>query len=200
MLGSRRNFVIADRENREDSESSDDEGIDAMDESGLEDDEGDHSIIEDDEFSVGEIDPDEVIPDADGEAESDAMEETLWTGDDLIDASQYMTWEGILCRVPVSHEHIALITHLLHPTRQEYQQRLNEVAPPTDPTASYFDQYKELERASIAKGELLLFRTWSPHVRVRRITSSAGVEWNTDVPVQVAEEVRNLIEDVKLGG
>ncbi|KAL9122011.1 MAG: hypothetical protein Q9187_001436 [Circinaria calcarea] len=203
LLSSRRNFVIADRENREDSESSVDGSIDGMDESVLEDDEDEPSITDDDEFSVGEIDPDEVdevMPDADEEADSDAVEETLWTGDDLIDASQDMTWAGILCRVPVSQEHIALITHLLHPTRQEYQQRLHEVAPPTDPTASYFDQYKELERASIARGELLLIRTRWPHVRVRRITSSAGIEWNTDVPVQVAEEVRNLIEDVKLGG
>ncbi|KAL9120533.1 MAG: hypothetical protein Q9187_002908, partial [Circinaria calcarea] len=203
LLGSRRNFVIADRENREDSESSVDESIDGMDESVLEDDEDEPRITDDDEFSVGEIDPDEVdevMPDADEEADSDAVEETVWTDDDLIDASQEMTWVGILCRVPVSQEHIALITHLLHPTRQEYQQRLHEVAPPTDPTASYFDQYKELERASIARGELLLIRTRWPHVRVRRITSSAGIEWNTDVPVRVAEEVRNLIEDVKLGG
>ena len=175
-----------------------------MAESVIEEDEPEPSIADDDEFSLSEIDADENMSDAAEEANSDgeeyAVEETVWTGNDLVQASQNMTWEGILCRVPVSKEHIALIIHLLHPTRQEYQQRLGLEAPPTDPTASYVDQYKVLEDASIARGELLLFRTRSPHGRVRRITSFTDIEWSTDEPVQVAEEVRNLIEDVKLGG
>ena len=205
VLGSRCKFVEADHLNREGSESSeDDDGTDGMEESVIEEDEPEPISADDSEFWVVEIDVDEEIADpaeeADSEGEEYAMEKKVWTRYHLVQASQDMTWEGILCRVPVSKEHIALIIHLLHPTRQEFRQRLGLEAPPTDPTASYFDQYKVLEDASKARGKLLLLHKRSPHVRVRRIISFTDLEWNTDKPVQVAEEVRTLIEFVKLGG